>query len=178
MDHLRLLGFIRELQGKTSSAFEVNRATRHIWNVHPGIVVMPETLCPFCSTVLRSNGIWLFSGPTRYMNLDGMVPLESGKLRIVYPSHPNMTSGGGRGGLCLGTYQTGMALLAGPANLNDCPMGVQNLPAWYRTYWGHRPCKEGYQWFLQKDYQVGSNLIGAVSNQYEHLTAADKVRIP
>ena len=176
MDHLRLLGFIRGLQNNIREAHAVNSATRYIWNVNPGVVVMPETLCPFCSTVLRSNGIWMFSGPTRFLNLDGMIRLEPGKLRIEYPSHPQMTSGGGRGGLCLGTYPTGMALLAGPANLNDCPMGLQNLPAWYRTYWNHPMCKEAYHWFLRKDLDIGTHFLGMLNGQYNHLTEADMRR--
>lgn len=151
MDHIRLLGFMRSIQTEVIQASRENAETRHVWNIHPGVVVMPETLCPWCRKALRSNGIWLFSHPPTYLMLEGMISLNrSGKLRVESPGHPNCT-GGSRGGLCLGTYRTGMALLAGPANLNDCPMGLQNLPAWYRRYWDHRLCPEGLKWYLDNN---------------------------
>jgi hypothetical protein len=170
MDHVGLLTFMRKMQGSVSTALDVHKERRHVWTISPGVAIMPETLCPWCNTVLKSDGIWLFSGGApRYAMLDGMIRIRAGKIRMEYPGHPNLMVTSGRGALCLGTYQTGMALLSGPANLNDCPMGWQNLPQWYRRYWNHPLCRKGYHWFQDK-----TSFMDVPPSEYEHLTPEER----
>jgi hypothetical protein len=148
MDNNGLLTLTRSI-GLTLRDLAAKRSGSMNWDFTPGVVVMPESICSFCKKPIRSKSIWIFTSPPRFSTLVGAIRLTNrSKLRLERPRHPHEMGGNA---LCLGSYQTGMALLGGPANLNDCPMGITNLPAWYKEWWDHT-CKESTTWL--KEWRV------------------------
>jgi hypothetical protein len=142
MDNNGLLTLTRSI-GLTLRDLAAKRSGSMNWDFAPGVVVMPESICSFCNKPIRSKAIWIFTTPPRFTTLVGAIRIgRNEKIKVVSPRHPHEMS---HKNLCIGSYSTGMALLGGKANLNDCPMGVQALPAWYKEWWDHT-CKESTEW--------------------------------
>lgn len=154
MDNHGLISITRRLAMTFRQVVEVRKAQRPEWKFAPGVVVMPESLCPFCMKPVRSSGIWVLGNPPLYSTLLGMIEVKpGGRVQLIHPNHPNQMSSVGNGGgfnLCLGTHKTGFSLLGAPANLKDCHINFGKLPAWYATYWNHPPCKEGQEWMIRE----------------------------
>ena len=107
-------------------------------------VICPETHCPFCRNVVRSNGIWFFRGAKQEKLIGAIFPgLPGEKVTLIFPDHPHNTGGGI---LCLGRNLSGIALLASMPNVRDCPMGSYYIPRWLKRYWGRHVCDEGRDW--------------------------------
>jgi hypothetical protein len=134
MDHHGLLTTLYAVNHACLQAHAARRATVKTWNWAASPVIRPETRCPFCETIVRSEGIW-FLEQTIKDRLVGMLPLNQGQqVKIIQPGHPHDTGGGY---LCLGKNATGVELLASTPNINDAPMGTWRIPKWLFDYWGH-----------------------------------------
>lgn len=152
MDNHGLISTTRHLAMTLRNVVEERKAQRPEWKFAPGVVVMPESLCPWCMKPVRSSGIWILGNPPKYTTLMGMIQVKAGRIQVIHPGHPNQMSSltGGGFNLCLGTHLTGFSLLGAPANLKDCHIPFGKLPGWYATYWNHPPCKEGQEWLARE----------------------------
>lgn len=138
MDNYGLLTLLQGLQQEIQGVVAKRKLEGRKWRLQPGVVVFPETRCCFCNIVLRSNGIWIFSGAPQYRHLVGMIMVQrNGRVSLRYPGHPHLMHSETSGTLCLGNALTGMDLLASPVNIRDCPRGLDFARAWYRRTWNH-----------------------------------------
>lgn len=138
MDHHGFLTVMREvMQVMTEAQLARNHAAPTCrWVCRP--LVFPESKCPYCSAIIRSNSIWFLH--TQFSRLLGIIKVGQGlSWKLLPPSHPHMLAP--NGDLCLGTNSTVAELFMSPPNLYDCPMGAPNVPNWLYTYWDHK-CKE------------------------------------
>lgn len=141
MDHHGFLTLFRYAAFIAQQKQLVRNSNKTEWRWNGTPVIYPESLCPFCSHVIRSPGVWLLTdnGQYKYGKLIGaFFPTDKGKISLIMPSHPHDT---GAGHLCLGKNPDGIALLASMPNIYDSPMGKDNIPKWIAKYWGHK-CKE------------------------------------
>jgi hypothetical protein len=151
MDHYGLLGVARQL---TLACNEVHIKRNSLvcdWEWAGTPVLYPETHCPFCLQVVRSNGIWFFSG-TNQDRLVGVIMLDQPTVKMVFPSHPHDTGGGY---LCFGKYgnKTGIELLASTPNIGDSPRGAWRIPMWLKQYWNGHVCQAGKDWLANNGYR-------------------------
>lgn len=152
MDHHGLLILTRQVQTTLTGIRQVRPSNISEWNWHVRPVLYPESRCPFCLEVIRSNGIWFFTNPL-WDKLIGMVLLEQGKrFELIQPSHPHDTGGGF---LCLGKNDTGIELLASTPNLRDTPMGPLLIPRWLKRYWNRHTCEQSRAYI--QEYATHSN---------------------
>ena len=135
MDRHGLLNILRSLS-VTCHTIQMERMNqRPEWSWVHTPIIFPESRCSFCHKPIRSPGIWFLSSSPMHNRLYGMLQIQAGaRVVMIQPSHPHNTGGGG---LCLGRNRNGIELLAGEANLNDCPMGRHRVAAWYKRYWNH-----------------------------------------
>jgi hypothetical protein len=169
MDHHGLLTLTRQLNITLTSINTVRSTNSPEWKWKATPVLFPESHCPFCLEVIRSEGIWFLRDEMngRKEKLVGAIfPGAPGhKVTLIQPSHPHDTGGGL---LCLGKNASGIALLASTPNVYDSPMGKYYIPRWLKRYWNKHDCGEMRD-FLQEGYREGN--ISFLSFYIEELDA-------
>ena len=114
-------------------------------------VFYPESICPFCTDVIRSEGVWLFDGVNQTILLGGVFPRYGAKL--VKCGHPHAGCGGT---ICRGGHTTGISVLASMPTTNDMYMGRIDMCRWLKRYWNHK-CDEMCDYLVSEGY---SHIIG------------------
>jgi hypothetical protein len=166
VDHHGLLTLIRQLNTVLTNIDTAKRTGPYKWNWNVTPVIYPESHCPFCRSIIRSNGIWFFKGP-RYEILVGAIFIPPDKkVTLIQPGHPHDTGGGL---LCLGRNETGISLLASTPNLNDTPMGRYSIPMWLKEYWNKHDCKN------MRDYLTEGYANGHVTNLPAYIQELDRI---
>lgn len=139
MDHHGLLAIMRRIAVAHQSIHIARTVEKLTWEWKVTPLFFPESHCPFCNTVVKSNGIWFIAEGNGASRLIGaIIPTPGQPVEMFFPGHPHDTGGGH---LCLGNNLTGVALLASTPNLRDCPMGVTRVPHWLKKYWSRHTCQ-------------------------------------
>jgi hypothetical protein len=145
MDHHGLLTLTRQLNITLTGINTVRSTGPPEWKWKVAPILFPESHCPFCLEVIRSEGVWFLkddASGTRLLNrlVGAVFPSNTGgKVTLIQPSHPHDTGGGV---LCLGRNVSGIALLASTPNINDSPMGRYYIPLWLKRYWNRHDCQD------------------------------------
>jgi len=150
MDHHGLLTIIRRVTGVHQSIHGSRTTERPTWDWKVIPILFPESHCPFCNEIVKSEGIWFITEGYKTARLIGAIfPTLHGPVRMIFPGHPHDTGGGM---LCLGKNPSGVALFASTPNLRDCPMGNINIPKWLKKYWDRHTCQEGRDYIINKSW--------------------------
>jgi len=147
MDHHGLLTVMRQVTAVHQSIHISRTAERPTWNWKVIPILFPESHCPFCNEIVKSEGIWFITEGYKTARLIGAIFPTPGKpVKMIQPGHPHNTGGGH---LCLGKNLSGVDLFASTPNLLDCPMGIVNIPRWLKRYWSRHTCKESRDHILR-----------------------------
>lgn len=135
MDHNGFLRLTRQVHAATQEIARLRAETPGHWEWKYMTLPFPESKCPYCNEVIRSNSIWFINQAVT--RLIGIMQVKPGMKAVLQPPrHPHIMDSVGT--LCLGRNRDVVSLIASPPNLLDCPMGIQHVPRWLITYWDHR----------------------------------------
>lgn len=106
------------------------------WKWRPGVVLFPETRCPFCKDVIKSKAVWLVEG--NYLKGQA-VPVAGRPLVLDPPKHPHALPSQ----ICMGNATDPLQALFNGLNPESSFFNVNNtitgdIPGWLRgPYWKH-----------------------------------------
>src|SRR5688572_9862832 len=107
---------------------EQESATVEGWKWKKGIVLFPETRCPYCKDVVRSKAIWVVHG---YSLIGQAVPVHGREFKLDSPSHPHATPSD----ICMGDAVDPLQALFNGLNPESAYIQVDG---WLRgKYWRH-----------------------------------------
>lgn len=101
------------------------------WAFSRGVILFPETKCPFCKTILRSTKIWM----ARDGLLLGCWTLENGKMvkrTAAEIGHPHVWDSA----ICMGNLKRGEEMAALFLGLSPDPQYTK-MRSWLRKEFGH-----------------------------------------
>ena len=131
------LDIAREVAARLAESERVNATG---WKWQRGIVLFPESRCPFCEGVIRSRAVWLVRG----YNLIGQgVPVAGRALKLDPPKHPHATPSA----ICMGDAVDPLQALFNGLNVKSSYFNPYDeitggMCPWLRgPYWEHS-CSE------------------------------------
>lgn len=125
----------REMAGKT-------KVEDKAWSFREGIILFPETRCPFCKEVVKSKAIWQVDNKAKRLLGQG-IPVKGQPFKLDNPKHPHVfTAYSGRGGgTCMGNAPDMITALFGAYNPSSLADTSQTISTWFKgKYWEH-DCK-------------------------------------
>ena len=156
MDNHGLLNLTRQLAMGMHEVVEARKANKlWFWNATP--IAFPESKCPYCKEVIRSQYIWFMQGMKLNLLLGAFKPEEGKKVRLVSATHPH--SMGGQS-VCIGSHPNGAALLATGPNMRDIPLGAGKTALWINKYWGPHWCSNLEKEIISHDSWNDRKLMG------------------
>lgn len=126
----------REMAGKT-------KVDDKSWSFREGIILFPETRCPFCKEVVKSKAIWQVDVKGKRLLGQG-VPVKGQPFKLDNPKHPHVftgSSGYKAGTTCMGNAPDMVTALFGAYNPSSLADTSQKISTWFKgKYWEH-DCK-------------------------------------
>lgn len=131
----------REMAGKTKVKVDDKS-----WSFREGIILFPETRCPFCKEVVKSKAIWQVDVKNKRLLGQG-VPVKGQPFKLDNPKHPHVftsNSGHKSGTTCMGNAPDMMTALFGAYNPSSLADTSQLISTWFKgKYWEHDCQKVG-----------------------------------